>query len=89
MQYKFCFYQKEQPDAFPFNIVVLIFRYTVGERFGKAVKLLGQKKALCRYWALINIVSDQNNLFNSMPILVLPNKSKANITPLSLSLIVT
>jgi hypothetical protein len=44
-------------------------------------KITGQKKALCRYWALINIVSDQNNLFNSMPILVLPNKSKANITP--------
>jgi hypothetical protein len=45
MQYKFCF--TEQPDAFPFNIVVLIFRYTVGERFGKkAVKLLGQKKSI-------------------------------------------
>jgi hypothetical protein len=76
MQYKFCFYQREQPDAFPFNIVVLIFRYTVGERFGKgSVKLLGKKKHY-RYWALINIVSDQNNLFNSMPIWVLPNKAK-------------
>jgi hypothetical protein len=37
-------------------------------------------KALCRYWALINIVSDQNNLFNSMPILG-SSQSKANITP--------
>jgi hypothetical protein len=41
-------------------------------------KITWAKKALCRYWALINIVSDQNNLFNSMPILVLPNKTKYN-----------
>jgi hypothetical protein len=39
-------------------------------------KITWAKKALCRYWALINIVSGQNNLFNSMPILVLPNKAK-------------
>jgi hypothetical protein len=34
MQYKFCF-TKGTPDAFPFNIVVLIFRYTVGERLAR------------------------------------------------------
>jgi hypothetical protein len=37
---------KEQPDAFPFNIVVLIFRYTVGERFGKKAVITWAKKAL-------------------------------------------
>jgi hypothetical protein len=46
MQYKFCFYQKEQPDAF-FNIVVLIFRYTVGERLAReSGKITWAKKSI-------------------------------------------
>jgi hypothetical protein len=32
-------------------------------------KITWAKKSIMRYWALINIVSGQNNLFNSMPIL--------------------
>jgi hypothetical protein len=69
--------------------VVLIFRYT-GERFGKeSGKITWAKKKLCRYWALINIVSGQNNLFNSMPILFFPIKQSQYNPYFKLILIVT
>jgi hypothetical protein len=69
--------------------VVLIFRYTVGERFGKGKQNYLDKK---KHYVDIGVNKysyGQNKLFNSIPILFFP-QSKANITPtLSLSLIVT